>query len=505
MQQLRLPGLHFLPRQNSTLRPPQPVLIRRVAPQLQFRVCPSSQSPMATGSDALASHPPLRLSAVGGLESMEASTDSTEFRARGLKARSELTTVISHSPDHGLAPVFIGGDEVAGDKQKMQEARVSHVVNVTTHLPDRFPDAFDYHRISVLDSRDVNISEWLPAVVEFISQARKTGTGVLVHCLWGVSRAPTVVCAYMVWSGSTLRAAVEAVSAARPAAQPNSAFMQQLIVYEEAIRGSASLTLQEYKAAIKQHSTSSTSVLELISPSSITAVGKSSGPAERIVVLDGHQMLVKRLCSAPRMAMIEDFLTPEEADAAVTAAIESGRMHRSRTAPRDGARPNSQTEPGMPSLESSGRTSSNCRLDRTHPVGAAALRRASHITGLSPQHAEALQVVHYDKTQRYNAHYDYFQEGRPGYEQRMGTQGQRVVTCFVYLNDVEGGGCTFFPELKMRFKPRKGSALLWYNTERDGSLDPKTLHAGEAVQAGEKWGMNIWLRQRPKQVLAKRK
>lgn len=35
--------------------------------------------------------------------------------------------------------------------------------------------------------------KWLPAAVEFVSAARRSGTGVLVHCLWGVSRAPTLV------------------------------------------------------------------------------------------------------------------------------------------------------------------------------------------------------------------------------------------------------------------------------------------------------------------------
>ena len=36
-------------------------------------------------------------------------------------------------------------------------------------------------------------SGWLSPAVDFISQARKAGTGLLVHCMWGVSRAPTVV------------------------------------------------------------------------------------------------------------------------------------------------------------------------------------------------------------------------------------------------------------------------------------------------------------------------
>lgn len=37
-----------------------------------------------------------------------------------------------------------------------------------------------------------------------------------------------------------------------------------------------------------------------------------------------------------------------------------------------------------------------------------------------------------------------------------------------------------------------------YNMDRKGNLDRKTLHAGKPVLKGEKWGMNVWLRQTPK-------
>lgn len=82
----------------------------------------------------------------------------------------------------------------------------------------------------------------------------------------------------------------------------------------------------------------------------------------------------------------------------------------------------------------------------------------------------------------------------------MARQGQRLVTVFVYLNDMVGGECTHFPKLNLRSKPRKGCALLWYNLDGTGAPDELTLHGGEPVTQGQKWGMNIWLRERPRVV-----
>ena len=35
------------------------------------------------------------------------------------------------------------------------------------------------------------------------------------------------------------------------------------------------------------------------------------------------------------------------------------------------------------------------------------------------------------------------------------------------------------------------------NVDRHGCLDGRTLHAGRPIDAGEKLGLNVWLRQRP--------
>jgi len=107
---------------------------------------------------------------------------------------------------------------------------------------------------------------------------------------------------------------------------------------------------------------------------------------------------------------------------------------------------------------------------------------------------EPLQVVVYEKGQKYNPHYDFFTPDSPDVKKR----GNRNKTILVYLNDVpeEAGGATFFPKINLRVQPKSLDAIYFENMNNN-ELDYNTLHAGEPILTDvKKFAINIWLREK---------
>ena len=73
--------------------------------------------------------------------------------------------------------------------------------------------------------------------------------------------------------------------------------------------------------------------------------------------------------------------------------------------------------------------------------------------------------------------------------------GPRVLTAYLYLNDVEAGGGTNFPKLDITVMPKRGRLLLWPSVlnEDPNKKDHSTTHQALPVEAGEKYGANGWL------------
>jgi prolyl 4-hydroxylase len=143
------------------------------------------------------------------------------------------------------------------------------------------------------------------------------------------------------------------------------------------------------------------------------------------------------------------------------------------------------------------RTSSGTHFERGEtPLVARVEQRIGELIGCPAEHGEPLQVLHYPPGAEYKAHYDYFDPAQPGNDRVLAAGGQRIATVVIYLNDVEAGGSTVFPTLGLDVLPRRGAALYFAYTSESGETDPRTLHGGSAVVAGEKWIATKWLRQR---------
>lgn len=121
-------------------------------------------------------------------------------------------------------------------------------------------------------------------------------------------------------------------------------------------------------------------------------------------------------------------------------------------------------------------------------------KRISQLTGCPVSHGEPIQILNYQPGAEYEPHFDYFDPKDPGNERSLQMGGQRFATVVMYLNDVEVGGATSFPQIGLDVLPRKGSAVFFSYADESGNLNPLTLHGGSPVHAGEKWIATKWLR-----------
>lgn len=111
------------------------------------------------------------------------------------------------------------------------------------------------------------------------------------------------------------------------------------------------------------------------------------------------------------------------------------------------------------------------------------------------ENGEGLQILRYEKGQHYKPHHDYFDEKAPGSHVQLKRGGQRIATILVYLNDVEAGGATVFPDVGLEVYPKKGRVL--YFSYPTPTPDTLTLHGGAPVIAGTKWVATKWVHGQP--------
>jgi prolyl 4-hydroxylase len=126
------------------------------------------------------------------------------------------------------------------------------------------------------------------------------------------------------------------------------------------------------------------------------------------------------------------------------------------------------------------------------------LQRAS---GLMVHQQEAPFLLSYEPGQEYKPHFDFMDPGIAAFQNQLAIMGQRVATCFTYLNEDYDGGETDFPRIGWRFRGKAGDALLFANVTSNRQPDPMTLHAGLPVTRGRKYLLSQWIRDRVQAIV----
>ena len=145
------------------------------------------------------------------------------------------------------------------------------------------------------------------------------------------------------------------------------------------------------------------------------------------------------------------------------------------------------------------RTSTGCWINHsfdktTKKVG----ERLSELVKIPLSHAESFQVLHYTDSQEYQAHFDTFDPEIEEYSHYLKNGGQRIITVLAYLNDVDEGGETSFPNIDKVVTPLKGRVVVFHDCyEGTDKPHPDSFHGALPVTKGEKWSFNLWFRKSP--------
>lgn len=144
-------------------------------------------------------------------------------------------------------------------------------------------------------------------------------------------------------------------------------------------------------------------------------------------------------------------------------------------------------------LDTKFRTSRTCDLGIMGDEFIAEIdHRICKTLGISQSYSEVLQGQYYEKEEEFKSHTDYF-EGKD-FEEYARIEGQRTYTFMVYLNDVDEGGETEFVDLNNKITPQQGMAVIWNNLNKDGSVNPHTIHHAHPVKSGYKSIITKWFR-----------
>lgn len=192
--------------------------------------------------------------------------------------------------------------------------------------------------------------------------------------------------------------------------------------------------------------------------------------------------------ASPNIYIIDNFLTAAELQHLHDKYVQCGKFQRSFV---------DKNEKGASGYDTSHRTSTFLHFTKSQGTRIAAIeQRAAQLLGSwTTRDIEPLQLVRYMPGQFFGVHHDMgdlHDDGMVELPPRHALYKRRLVTIFCYLNDVDEGGATYFPCCDLRVRPKAGRAVVFSNILGNGQIDARTIHAGEPVTNGVKYGLNIW-------------
>ncbi|KAH8877785.1 Dual specificity protein phosphatase 19 [Schistosoma japonicum] len=95
--------------------------------------------------------------------------------------------------------ILFGSLDVAQDLNLLKANNVTHVINLISNIaPNYFPQFFQYLSLLVYDDLSFQLHDTLYQCCDFLNIVREKEGCCFIHCNAGLSRAPSIVIAYLI-------------------------------------------------------------------------------------------------------------------------------------------------------------------------------------------------------------------------------------------------------------------------------------------------------------------
>lgn len=140
------------------------------------------------------------------------------------------------TPCEVISHIFLGSGNYAENKLWLTDNKISYIINIGQPQTSLISLLDDYLKIDLSDEETSNIKQFFEQTNEFIQKAISKDKNILIHCRAGLSRSPTIVCAYLMkYHKLNLMDAMIKISDKRGIC-PNRGFWHQLEEYEQELK-----------------------------------------------------------------------------------------------------------------------------------------------------------------------------------------------------------------------------------------------------------------------------
>ena len=142
-------------------------------------------------------------------------------------------SVTSIDCSHIIDDIYISGYRASLDYAFLIGNNFTHIINCAGGSKTFFPlyfKEFKYYEIELRDDGNINITDTIVKFISFLKQVTQDKKNkILIHCSEGISRAPALVCSYLMWKcNMDSKTAINFIKEKRKCVDINLGFLFQL-------------------------------------------------------------------------------------------------------------------------------------------------------------------------------------------------------------------------------------------------------------------------------------